>query len=297
MKRTTNRETQRCLDRLVATNYVATVNLNVRDIDLQRIAQQQPACTYHRRTFAAMSFRLKNPRTTALIYPLGVMVCMGARTKASALFACQKYVRALNDFGVKCQMTGFKIDNVVSSTLSFPLDLKKCDKPEWSAFIRLTDRFPGARLRCQFMNLPIQTKIVMELFSSGKINITGGITLEEEKQVYEYVDEIVLQKLRRDGGRYVRARRGGGRTREDRMMENNPGLISTIERLEDEAVVRAIRDGIEGGDNDDEDDYDDDDEEADVTAVAANAIFKDDDDDLAADDFEDFDDLVFGGSF
>jgi transcription initiation factor TFIID TATA-box-binding protein len=268
-----------CLDRLEATNYVATINLDVCKINLKKIAQQQPACTYHRETFAALSWREDKPRLTALLYPLGVMVCMGGKSKATTLRGCMKCVKRLNQFGVKCRMTGFKIDNVVSSTLSYPLNLQECNRTEWSSFVRLTKRFPGARVRCEFMKLPIKTKVVAAIFKSGKINLTAADTLEEEREVLKYIDEIILQKIRCKGARYVRRRVAGQQEEEgegkgeaedgddERSYAATEGQFIhdyTTTKMHEALLFKRgkqRRGGEEDDDGDDDDDNDDDDDD------------------------------------
>jgi TATA-box binding protein (TBP) (component of TFIID and TFIIIB) len=190
---------ERQWDRPHQTNVVVTVTLDVHDIDLKALARQQPGLIYHRFTFAAASFRLKNPHSTCLVYPIGVLVCMGSKSITEARLACQKYVRLLCSFGVQCRIIGFKVDNVVSSVLTpFPLDLPKlkCDWDHMVTFDRA--EFPGATLKCSELPISPPTSITMELFASGKINITGADSVKETDRVYDNVRDNILVRIRVD---------------------------------------------------------------------------------------------------
>ena len=195
-----------CLGRLRITNIVTTFNLNVKDIALSRIAGEHAFCNYHRGTFAAMGVRIPTPKCSALIYPAGVVVCMGTQSVTNTWMAACKYVEVLNErVGIPCEMTGLQVDNYVCSVLTFQLDLDHGIKPEWTNVIEFdTKKFPGAIVRCRNIKLPFVTNVHMALFRSGKINITGARSLYEALYVFVCVYFEYLVHLRKSRRRALR---------------------------------------------------------------------------------------------
>jgi len=110
-------------------NVVATFNLGVDSLDLRAIALAKPFVEYNPQKFAAASLRIRNPRTTALAFASGNMVCTGARTEIESRFAGRKYVRILQKHGLPVSFRNFKIQNIVaSSEIPFPLKLVEISK-------------------------------------------------------------------------------------------------------------------------------------------------------------------------
>jgi len=176
-----NHELRQCLATNSISNIVAAANLSITDVNLVRLAQENPICNYHKPTFAAEGIRLLKPWCTSLIYPIGMFVCMGTKSPSKALLACLKYVQVFNEqLGLNCEMTGFQIDNYVYNIYTFPLDLPQCLRDDWSEVIEYDiHKFPGATIRCELMGLPFHTDVVVTLFDLGKVNITGAKCYEE----------------------------------------------------------------------------------------------------------------------
>ena len=59
-------------------NIVCTVNLDCK-LDLKNIALRARNAEYNPKRFAAVIMRIRDPRTTALIFSSGKMVCTGAK--------------------------------------------------------------------------------------------------------------------------------------------------------------------------------------------------------------------------
>ena len=59
--------------------------------------------------------RIRNPKTTALIFASGKMVCTGAKTEALAREAARKYAKVIIKLGFPAQFKDFKIQNMVGS--------------------------------------------------------------------------------------------------------------------------------------------------------------------------------------
>jgi TATA-box binding protein (TBP) (component of TFIID and TFIIIB) len=77
---------------------VSTVNLGCQ-LDLKRIALQARNAEYNPKRFAAVIMRIRNPRTTALIFGSGKMVCTGAKSEEDSLQAARRYARVIQKLG------------------------------------------------------------------------------------------------------------------------------------------------------------------------------------------------------
>jgi len=155
-------------------NVVATFNLGVDHLDLRAIALRKPFVEYNPQKFAAATIRIRNPRTTALAFASGNMVCTGAKTEIEARIAGRKYVRILQKHGIPVSFRDFKIQNIVASA-EVPHTLKLLElSRSYGPYVSYEpDLFPGLVFRTT------APKLVFLLFRSGKIVITGAKNREE----------------------------------------------------------------------------------------------------------------------
>ncbi len=150
-------------------NVVATFQLGVSSIDLHKLATTTQFVEYNPKKFAAATARILYPRTTALIFASGNMVCTGAKDETRARLASLKYVRLLRINGFNVRFCGFKIQNLVASTeLNFLLKLDELSNDYGACAGYEPDLFPGLILRIQ------NPKVVYLFFRSGRIVITGA---------------------------------------------------------------------------------------------------------------------------
>lgn len=85
-------------------NIVSTVNLCCK-LDLKKIALHARNAEYNPKRFAAVIMRIREPRTTALIFSSGKMVCTGAKSEDDSRLAARKYARII-------QKLGFQVSSV-----------------------------------------------------------------------------------------------------------------------------------------------------------------------------------------
>jgi transcription initiation factor TFIID TATA-box-binding protein len=75
--------------------------------------------------FAAVIMRIREPKTTALIFASGKMVCTGAKSEESSKLAARKYARIIQKLDFPAKFTDFKIQNIVGSCdVKFPIRLE-----------------------------------------------------------------------------------------------------------------------------------------------------------------------------
>ncbi|XP_053701019.1 TATA box-binding protein-like 2 isoform X1 [Synchiropus splendidus] len=105
-------------------NIVSTVNLGC-PLNLKFIALQARNAEYNPKRFAAVIMRIREPRTTALIFSSGKMVCTGAKSEEQSRLASRKYARVVQKLGFPARFMDFKIQNMVASCdVFFPIRLE-----------------------------------------------------------------------------------------------------------------------------------------------------------------------------
>ena len=137
--------------------------------------------------------RIRAPKTTALIFSSGKMVCTGAKTEALAREAARKYAKVIAKLGFPAQFKEFKIQNMVGSCdVKFPIRLEGISLSHSHFSNYEPELFPGLIYRMR------QPKIVLLIFVSGKVVLTGA---KSRKEIYEAFEQIypVLTEFRKVG--------------------------------------------------------------------------------------------------
>ena len=81
--------------------------------------------THGTQRFAAVIMRIREPKTTALIFASGKMVVTGAKSEEMSRLAARKYARIIQKLGFQAKFTDFKIQNIVGSCdVKFPVRLE-----------------------------------------------------------------------------------------------------------------------------------------------------------------------------
>lgn len=68
-------------------------------MDLRKIALHCRNAEYNPRRFAAVIMRIREPKTTSLIFGSGKMVCTGAKSEELSKDAAKKYAKAIKKVG------------------------------------------------------------------------------------------------------------------------------------------------------------------------------------------------------
>lgn len=173
------------------------------------IGQNQCLSLYQR--FAAVIMRIRDPKTTALIFASGKMVITGAKSEELAKLAARKYARIVQKIGFEAKFSDFKIQNIVGSCdVKFPIRLESLahrhghfcsvcfffpfsfsllscvgERQGWTHVLLQKkyepELFPGLIYRM------INPKVVLLIFVSGKIVLTGA---KEREQIYEAFENM-----------------------------------------------------------------------------------------------------------
>lgn len=126
--------------------------------------------------------RIREPKTTALIFASGKMVVTGAKSEDDSKLASRKYARIIQKLGFAAKFTDFKIQNIVGSCdIKFPIRLEGLASKHHPFSSYEPELFPGLIYRM------IKPKIVLLIFVSGKIVLTGAKVREEIYQAFETI--------------------------------------------------------------------------------------------------------------
>ena len=157
-------------------NIVSTANLYVK-INLREIALQSKNAEYNPKRFSAVIMKIRDPKTTALIFSSGRIVCLGAKDEEQSKRACRKFAKIIKSMGYPVIFKEFEIQNIVGSadikdqislTRLYMHLIKKTLYKGKSCVAYEPEQFPGLIYRM------IDPNIVILIFSSGKIVLTGG---------------------------------------------------------------------------------------------------------------------------
>lgn len=151
--------------------------------DLRQISSLLPNCTYDKQKFAAITMRLFDPYCTVLLFTSGKMVLTGCRSFAECCWASHNVVKFLqhnlphNVF----RLRDVAIQNIVGNVdlelkHNESIDLDRMYEHESIFCTFQKNMFPGLIYRAN--NSPV----VLLLFQSGKIVITGG---KSTRDIYE----------------------------------------------------------------------------------------------------------------
>jgi transcription initiation factor TFIID TATA-box-binding protein len=171
-------------------NVVASTALGVK-IELERVAVALENVEYEPEQFPGLVYHLDEPKTAALIFGSGKIVCTGAKSIEEVKRAIQITVERMRSVDVNIpQNPVVEVQNIVASAnLNAELNLDAIaiglDGTEYEP-----EQFPGLVYR---MTDP---KVVVLLFGSGKMVCTGAKKAEDAEaavdKVYEKLDELGL---------------------------------------------------------------------------------------------------------
>ena len=164
-------------------NIVVSTSLE-HDIPLEKMAATLSNTEYNPEQFPGLVIRIKEPKTSALIFSSGKVVCTGARTLENVEKSIKKIIESLKKINIKITVTPeIKIQNIVASgSIGMDLNLNtlamKLDNTEYEP-----EQFPGLVYKLD------EAKATFLLFSNGKIVCTGT---KSEKEVHSAVEKLIV---------------------------------------------------------------------------------------------------------
>ena len=163
-------------------NIVVSTSLE-HDIPLEKMAATLSNTEYNPEQFPGLVIRIKDPKTSALIFSSGKVVCTGARSMDKVHESIDRIIESLKKIVIKITITQkVNIQNIVASgNIGMDLNLNvlamKLDNTEYEP-----EQFPGLVYKL------MEAKATFLLFSNGKVVCTGT---KSEEEVHAALDKLV----------------------------------------------------------------------------------------------------------
>lgn len=164
-------------------NIVVSTSLE-HDIPLEKMTATLSNTEYNPEQFPGLVLRIKDPKTSALIFSSGKVVCTGARSMDKVHESIQKIIKSLEKIGIHIKIKPIiKIQNIVASgSVGMDLNLNslamKLDNVEYEP-----EQFPGLVYKLN------AAKATFLLFSNGKVVCTGT---KSEEEVHKALDMLIV---------------------------------------------------------------------------------------------------------
>jgi len=164
-------------------NIVASAKVT-ESLDLPTLASQLKDAEYNKKRFPGAVLRMQEPKIAALIFGSGKVVLTGAKSIDSLSKGLEILGAQLRELNIDItEDLSYKIQNIVTSAdLGTPINLNKIavgfnlDRIEYEP-----EQFPGLVYRLE------EPKVVVLLFGSGKLIITGGKQPEDAKKAVQKI--------------------------------------------------------------------------------------------------------------
>lgn len=170
------------IENVVASSSVGTT------LDLEEVIKVLENADYNKERFPGVVYRTTNPKTAALVFGSGKIVCTGAKSIPDVHRGLQQVFDRIRRTGVKIlDEPEVTVQNIVASAdigtvlnlnaIAIGLGLENIEyEPE---------QFPGLVYRLS------DPKVVMLLFGSGKLVVTGG----KKPSDAEWAVEKIMEEL------------------------------------------------------------------------------------------------------
>ncbi|CAD8079145.1 unnamed protein product [Paramecium sonneborni] len=171
-------------------NVVSTVILKMKTkageeidkLDLDNLAHTSQNCEYKKSRFPALIQRIKDPKSTALIFEAGKMVITGTKGQTEAEDAAKKFKKQIEKNNrITIEIGDIQTSNIVAnSQLPYEVNLMKIhdDRSLQGSVSYDRSAFPGLIYKMQ------NPKLAALIFYSGKIVFTGAKNETQIKDAY-----------------------------------------------------------------------------------------------------------------
>ncbi len=163
-------------------NIVVSTSLE-HDIPLEKMAATLNNTEYNPEQFPGLVIRIREPKTSALIFSSGKVVCTGARSMEKVDESIAKIIKALKKIDIDITIKPkISVQNIVASgSIGMDLNLNvlamKLENTEYEP-----EQFPGLVYKLD------EAMATFLLFSNGKIVCTGT---KSEKEVHNALDMLI----------------------------------------------------------------------------------------------------------
>lgn len=179
-------------------NLVGTAKIvsSTEELDLRILGSMVPNCSYTKQKFAAITIRLQQPCCTALLFTSGKMVLTGCKSFVQCIDCALQVVALMREHmrSTQCTLHSVKVQNMVGNVilnLAAGHELRLDDMHHENSIYCTYQKkmFPGLIYR------PDNSPIVLLLFQSGKIVVTGGKSVHDMQQGWVQLWDFVLKYI------------------------------------------------------------------------------------------------------
>ncbi|MFA5237174.1 MAG: TATA-box-binding protein [Methanoregula sp.] len=168
------------IENIVASGAIA------KSIDLVELSNKLKNCELNKKRFPGAVYHIYDPKITSLIFSSGKIVVTGSHNNKALTDGLAVIIKSLNEAGIDTlKVPTVAITNMVCSyDLGKYINLNKVvvtlnvENIEYEP-----EQFPGLVYRIK------DPKIVVLIFSSGKLILTGGKNLEDIKKGLEILEQ------------------------------------------------------------------------------------------------------------
>jgi transcription initiation factor TFIID TATA-box-binding protein len=168
------------IENIVASGSIAD------SIDLVELSEKVESCDLNKKRFPGAVLRLQNPKITVLVFSSGKVVITGIKSHDDFVRGLDNLIQKMKEVVVICHdKPDVAVTNMVCSyNLGKYINLNKVVITLNLEHIEYEpEQFPGLVYRIS------DPKIVALLFSSGKIILTGGKTMEDVKRGVAFLEK------------------------------------------------------------------------------------------------------------
>ncbi|MBP1986415.1 TATA-box-binding protein [Halolamina salifodinae] len=170
-------------------NVVASTGIG-QELDLQSVAMDLEGADYDPEQFPGLVYRTEDPKSAALIFRSGKIVCTGAKSTDAVYESLEIVFEKLRDLSIPIEEDPeITVQNIVTSAdlgeslnlnaIAIGLGLESIEyEPE---------QFPGLVYRLE------EPDVVSLLFGSGKLVITGGKAPSDAAEAVDVISERLAE--------------------------------------------------------------------------------------------------------
>tara|TARA_B100001094_G_C18187790_1_gene805036 strand:- start:1062 stop:1727 length:666 start_codon:yes stop_codon:yes gene_type:complete len=165
---------------------------------LRDVSRLLPNVAFDKQKFAAITIRLQEPMCTALLFTSGKMVLTGCKSFTACVLASHYIVGILRKgmpdvkFGLRQVLIQNIVGNVDLKLNNQEMDLQRLFEEHGVYCTYQRNMFPGLIYR------PDNSPVVLLLFNSGKIVITGGKSrvdvMQGWKRLWPFVKQYIVDR-------------------------------------------------------------------------------------------------------
>jgi transcription initiation factor TFIID TATA-box-binding protein len=209
------------MTRIRIENVVASTSLGDH-LDLQQIATRLDGAEYEPSAFPGLIYRMTHPKTAILLFQSGKVVCTGGKSRTEVDESIRTISGLIRKAGQKVlAKPTIEIQNIVAtSNLETEINLNSIavtlglDRVEYEP-----EQFPGLVYRLE------SPRVVVLLFGSGKLVITGGRRPKDIELAVEHVSKELAQAGLLGGTRTSTPDPASALARRDRPREDLPAEV------------------------------------------------------------------------